>query len=217
MKQNKNLIFTVVVSLFALIAFSTNADAYIMANYSDSAFGDPRSMGAEREIKAGVIDSAGHFLESYANFLNLLSKIERTEPGRVDYNDLSGAVDSCISEMENARDFYLDLTKKAGITPYNKDVIKKLRKFDYAACQAKHELHPIVFEQTAGFLRSGDIRGLYKQLLFNVKDILSRLAHVKKEIKENRFPGIANLWKLNSLFSESLIFGQYTAMIFDKI
>jgi len=217
MKQKKGLLSVVILGLLIGLVFCVNASAYIMANYSDSIFTTFGSREAVPEIKANIIESADYFLRSYSDFLVLLSRIERAELGDIDYNELTALFRSCVSKLENSKDVYTDLIGKAEITPYNEDVIKKLRRFDYAAYRGKNSLNPSTFKEVSAYMKKADIRGLYNQLLANVADILVHCDEIKTEINENRLPKISELWELNSLFSKALIFGQYTAMISHKI
>lgn len=217
MKQKKSCLSVVIPGLLIGVVFCVNANAYIMANYSESIFATFGSREAVTEIRANIIDSADYFLKAYADFLVLLSGIERAELGDIDYNELAILVHSCISNLENAQHVYSDLIGKAKITPYNENVIKKLTKFNFAAYREKNSLNPAIFKEVAAYMKKGDIRGLYNHLFADVTDILARFEEIKTEINSNRFPKISGLWKLNSLFSKTLIFGQYTAMIFHKI
>lgn len=216
-KQKKGLFSGIILGFFALMVFCVNAKAYIMANYSDSIFTTSGSREAAPEIKTNIIESADYFLKSYSDFLVLLSKIERAEMDDIDYTELAALFDSCVSRLENSRDAYAGLIGKAEITPYNKNVMKKLRGFDYAAFLENHSLNPSIFKEVSAYLRKADIRGLYSQILANVEEILVCCDEIRIEINETRFPKISGLWDLNSLFSRTLIFGQYTAMIFNKI
>lgn len=216
-KQNKKKLISAVFGIFMLALFSMKSHAYIMANYSDSAFQNSGNKGTEMELKVNVIEGAESFLKSYSGFLVLLSKIEISEINSLDYNELIHIIDSCILEMEHARDSYIDLFQKAKMIPYNKDIIKELRKFDYPGYQKEKSLNKVIFNEVRHYLSRGNIRGLYNQLLLNVENILIHLTGVKAEISEIRFSRLSSLWELNSIFSKSLIFGQYTAMIFGKI
>jgi len=217
MKQEKGLLSSIILGFFVCVVFSLHANAYIMANYSESIFTTFGNREAVPEIKTDIIESADYFLKSYSDFLNFLSRIERTEMDGIDYSELTALFHSCVSNLRNSKEVYRDLLVKTELTPYNDDVIKKLRRFHYKAFRVKNSLNPAVFKEVSVYLRKADIRGLYKQLFADLEEILANSVEISKQLKENRFPKITGLWELNSLFSKTLIFGQYAAMIFHKI
>jgi hypothetical protein len=81
----------------------------------------------------------------------------------------------------------------------------------------KNNLNQQVFKQVETLLSQGNVTGVYEQIFLDTGVILEALYGVKQEIDQNLFPTIYNLWNLNQLYSNSLFFGQYTAMLFKAI
>ena len=212
--NNNNLKVKVFVGLLALLVFSMSAFAYICANYSESAFTGEEKVAS---VKANVVKSAEAFLKSYAGFLVFLSKVERSAVDKVNCSELSETLPNAVLNMAGARDTYFALLQEAEVSPFNKRVIKKLKKFDYRGFRQEKSLDRTAFKKVARYLKKGDVKGMYNHLLLNIQDILEQLEKINTRIEKNRFPEIPCLWELNSKFSNSWIFEQYAAMIFNEI
>jgi hypothetical protein len=214
-KQTILRIFLVVFTLFFL---SVNVFGVIWANDTDTGFDDPGGgKAANITIRQYVIEGAGYFLDAYSDTLLFLNKIELAELNGVDYTELSLILTRAIDHMTDARTTYINLKQKADQTPYNQHIITELMNFNYNEFQQVNALNIVIFEQVTGYLKKGDIRGIYNHLLLDIEDIFNLLIAIKAEVDSHVFPGISNIWQLNHTSSQSLVFGQYVSMVFHDI
>lgn len=207
--------------LILTMCLSMGMFGVIILNDSESAYNG----GGEDEQKSGsnpigilVVLGAGHFLESHSEFQVILKNVEMAEMSGLDDDELHGILDKAISSMESAKVTYSDLKNLAAGTPYNLEVIEKLKAFDYDGFQkGKGNLNPIVYQEVKGFLSRGDVTGTYSEMFSNTVDILENLYQLKKSIVKDILSDISMLWQLNQKYSNALFFGQYAAMIFKAV
>jgi hypothetical protein len=63
----------------------------------------------------------------------------------------------------------------------------------------------------------GDVTGMYKKMLSDLKAIQGMLQLVYNSIYYYNMPAISQLWRLHELYSRALTFGRYVAMIFSAV
>jgi hypothetical protein len=160
-----------------------------------------------------VIDGAGYFLEAYSNTLLLMKKIEWSSKEGLKTDELKLLVDHALKNMEAAREAYDNLTRAADNTPYNPAIIEKLKAFDYDTFQKANGLNPETFASVKAYLGNGEIRKLYYDFSSTIDEIAGLLKQVKVQIDAGNFTPVKEIWKLNGLFSESLLFGQYVSQV----
>ena len=160
-----------------------------------------------------VIDGAGYFLEAYSNTMLLMKKIEWSSKEGLKTDELNLLADNALKNMQLAREAYGNLTRAADNTPYNQAMIDKLKGFDYDAFQKENGLNPEVFSPVKAYLGNGEIRKLYYDFLSTIDEITGLLKQVKVQIDAGNFTPVKEIWKLNGLFSESLLFGQYVSQV----
>ena len=160
---------------------------------------------------------AGHFLKSHADFQLFLNKIELSEITGPNYDEWQGILNSAITGMENAAATYGELKNLAAVTPYNPEVIEKLKSFDYPGFMENKNLNQDIFKQVENLLGQGNVTGVYEKIFLDTGVILEALYRVKQEIDQKLFPTIYNLWELTRLYANSLFFGQYTAVVFKEL
>lgn len=206
-----------------LMLFHLNLSAFIYLNNSDICFS--KTSGFEGEItvlqcealRCYIIDGAGYFLDSHADFLRLLQKLEVGELNGLDYNQLRLHLDRVINNMLNAKSIYLQLKQTADVTPYDPTVIGQLLNFNYDVFRAENQLLEPIFERVRFFLCNGAVREIYGEILTHTDNILNILDEIKAKIDAGEFPGLSDLYKLNDSFAESLLFGEYIARAFREI
>lgn len=211
MEQNyKTTIFKIFLGIFILCFFHMQGIARMIANTSEIGFEEPGSTG----IGQYVIEAAGDFLNSQSNFLLFLNKIEMEEINGVNYAELQQVINNTVVHMENAMAKYNDLTQLADNTPYGQPTITQLMNFNYTSFQESNGLNSVIFNKVEAYLISGDVRGLYHQILGDTQSILDQLNVIKSAVDAEVIPNNSELWQLNQSYSETLLFGQYTAEIF---
>lgn len=207
----------VIISLILFFAAAVPLNALMFANESCVAFpeGCPEGGGKSGITIGGFIAEGGYyFLKSCSDTDLFLSLIESTELSEPDYNALESAINSAVSNMEQAKNTYFQLKILAAITPYNQDVISKLIEFDYTGFQKENQLIPLIFDRVANRLGEGDVRGIYSESYLNLVELLETLKSVKKDVESNTLPNLSTLWRLNQKFSETTLFGQYVTEVF---
>ena len=122
-----------------------------------------------------------------------------------------------LKNIESAREAYDNLNRASDNTSYNPGFIEKLKNFDYDAFQKENGLNPVVFSSVKAYLVNGDIRKLFYDFSLTIGEITALLKQVKEQINAGNFTPIKEIWKLNGLFSKSLLFGQYVSQVLYSI
>ena len=189
------------------------SDAKFIQNSSEKAFEEP----GRTVIGQYVIEAAGYFLNSQSDFLLLLNKIEMMEIDGIDYAELQQVINNTVIDMEKARAKYYDLIQLADSTPIAIPRITQLMNFNYMSFQESKGLNSGIYDEVKTYLIGGDVRGLYYQFLANIQSILDRLNLIKADVDAEVIPSTSGLWRVNQLYTEALLFGQYTAEIFYSV
>lgn len=200
--------------------------AYIFGNGSGKGYcdGDPqpgcppeKSFNPGYSIEAYVEQGGGYFLNAYSGFLALLNRVEMSNQQGIDYDEMKKLAGQALQNLENAGAVYAVLIELAENTPYNPEVNAKLKAFDFHDFMVKNGLNPIIFNKVAGCLSTGDITGIFKHISEEMAAIHTLLAVIHNDTASNRLPGIRALREANRAFSDTLIFGQQTAQVFDAL
>ncbi|MCP5107333.1 MAG: hypothetical protein GY950_28360 [bacterium] len=146
-----------------------------------------------------------------------LNKVEISELNGIDYNELGVIINRAVENMEQAKAHYVNLKQAADRTPYNQEVISLLVSFDYKTFKKERGLNSAVFRYVKKYLRRGDVRGVFSRLLAKTGVILDKLYRVKEYTDSEKFPELSLLWRLNQDYSETILFGQHAAEIFQTI
>ena len=223
MKQKKQLGLKIFLGILILLMVNVYSHSRWLSNKGNE-FYEPDSSGSSQSLKAttctdntirtNIIVGAGNFLNSHSSMLLLLNKIEMSDLNGVDYNDLRDTLYRVIDSMEGAKEAYTALTQKAEITPYNQAKIDLLISFDYTGFQEARDLNSILFKKVEEYLGNGDVTGYFGQVLSAMEAILEKLYQVKNTLDNDQLPVNLKLWRLNRIYSKTLLFGQYAAEVF---
>ncbi len=218
MKQSKIFlkVFVIVVTCFLMTG---TIYALIYGNGSGDGYQPPKALISvgNNSIDIYIEIGGGYFLKSHSAILFFLNKVEMSNINGSDYNEWQGILKSALDNMRNAKETYELLIKTAEATPYNQEVISRLEKFDYASFAQANDLNEVIFKEVEQRLRDGDITGCYKSAYAGMCAIEKLLISVQDEVSINKMPGLRVLWKLNGLYAETLMAGQYVAMVFNEI
>ncbi len=216
MSQGKKLSIPMIfVFTFLILFLSTNIFSLWYLNYSDIAYGgDGESSPAMSGL---IIDGCGYFLESYANTLLFMKKIEWSGKTALDYDELKNILEKAMDNMKSANETYVNLKQAADAAPYNPAVILALKNFDYDGFKEANSLNGDVFNQVKGYLVKGDIRGVYARILLDTENLIILLERIKVQVDTGDFPVIGDVWNLNHAYSQSLLFGQYLSRVFYRL
>jgi hypothetical protein len=218
--KSKHIILTVLIG--ALLFSAAPVHARLFGNHSDSAYngGDGTSSTGEATlacystIRELIIKGAEYFFKAHADINWLSENVEKSDIYGADYYTLWWAVNSALDNVNMARYYYQELQYKANNTPYNQVVINKILAFDYDAFQEQNSLIKDIFSEVKGYLKSGDVRGVYSRTSAYFDTLKNTLEAIKGELYAGKVPANAHMWNLNQVCAKAHMFGQYVARIF---
>lgn len=215
----KRVLSKIILSALIFLFFNFNLLPYVCLNGGEEGYNgdDGESFVYGGSIKYYIIKGGGYYLGGYSDILKFLERIELSDLNGLDFAQLNQIVDSALDNMNNAHYYYLLLIMKAEVTPYNMTFIDKLKAFDYHGFESAHHLNGAVFDRVEGYLKKGDITGTFKACRTDIVEIITVLERIKGYTSNNRMPVLQDIWLLNELCSESLLFGQYAARVFAEI
>ena len=119
--------------------------------------------------------------------------------------------------MGSAKAIYRALINVAEVTPYNQEVIDKLKSFDYNAYVEDKRLNPVIFSAVKSYLSNGDVTRIYRKFYDNMVRILDKLYFIKQQVDGNILPEKIGLWEVNNLYFDNQLFGQYATQVFNNL
>ena len=219
-KKNCLLLISLLILGLAFPGFSM-----MIGNTTGRGFDEPitgsgalsKASGTYETVEGLVIQGATYFLKGKASVYSLSSQLEASDLEGIFYSDYQLSVDEALSYFRIAQSYYKALKNKADNTPYNQEVIDKLRAFDYDSFSKNYGLNIDIFNQVKSFLEAGDIRGVYARFLEYTENIIGILEVVQTDLYKWNFPKVETIWNLNQECANMLLFGQYVARVFYKI
>jgi hypothetical protein len=161
-----------------------------------------------------IIEAAGSFIKSTSDYQLLLREIELSGPNGPNFSLLQELVNNAIENMRMANSTYWQIWQTSEGLEYDLVVQEKLCQFNYPGYQAENNLNPVIFEKAANYLKNGDVRGTYRQAYIACSEILPALETLKNNIDKNKLPKLNACWRLNQLYLEAELFGQYVSEVF---
>ena len=217
-KSNKQLVVKIFIGF--LIISMINIISYARIYHNGSSSGYDESEG-ERDngntIERYIVEGAGYYLNANSDIHKILKMVELQDIQGIDFTAVNDLLDNAIFSIKNAKETYENLIKKAESTSYNEYVISLLADFDYSNFLIEHGLNSVVFEEVKGYLKKGDITGIFISTHRTFIDILGILNYIESEISQNKLPEITIFWSLNETLSKTSIFGSYVARVFDAL
>ena len=135
MKRKRNVMTFTFAILISLFVFHMSILAYIFGNGSGSGYqsgADSRS-GGRGDIEAYVIRGAGHYLNAYGEILGFLNRYEMEPLNGIDFAECSAILNRALDHLDGAVATYRSLIQTAAFTPYDEQVISRLRDFDFTS------------------------------------------------------------------------------------
>jgi hypothetical protein len=208
--------------LFVLIIIvavtQSNAFAVIFGNGAgggyDEGSGGKSAAGGGSLIEEYIEIGAGHYLEAYSSILSFFNRVELADEKNRDFYQWQYILSKAITRVTQAEAAYDLLTREAEASPYNENVLLKLKNFDYDRFRVEFGLKIEIFQEVESYLKAGDITGVFKRIRAGLKEIHSRLETIHAEVAQNKMPKLVSLWDLNELCSSTLLFGQYISRVF---
>ena len=155
-----------------------------------------------------IIHAAGSFLQSTSDYQIVLKKIELTETGVID------SIGQAIKNMANANALYFEIWNTSLSLEYDPLAIDKLSQFDYIGYQIENNLNPVIFQRVEDFLRQGHVRELFQQAYIDTCKILETLKEIRAFLESGEQVDISRYWRLNQMYLEFALFGQYASEVF---
>jgi hypothetical protein len=200
---------------------TVNVNGLFVFNETEGAFNPNPCEGCENyaapALEQLIVVGAGYFIQSNSDYQLFLKTIEMSVIYGVNNADMVNAIDNAIKNMEMANETYYYILQVSSMMEYNPTVLEKLKYFDYDNYQYVNRLNPAIFKQVEKFLKAGDVRGCYQRFYTATNEILYRLRNIKASVDTLTMPKIADCWRLNQLYLEMALFGQYTAEVFMNI
>jgi len=204
--------------ILSLVVSSVNLHGYFFANEIENAFTPKPCEGCKNYdtlfLKQLIIDGAGFFIQSNSQYQLFLKEVEFSGIYGINQEAIKNALDNAVKNMELANDTYNKLVPAANQFEYNPPVLEALYHFDYPGYRDLNQLNPTIFQQVEQLLKSGDVRGCLQWFYNATNEIQERLKIIKSCADICIMPEIPECWRLNQLYMETQIFGQYTAEIF---
>ena len=223
-----SLIMRIVLSIGIVLFLGRNLSASVFQNWGDCLFLPGCNSGTGGDVNLYVpsggslmgtylVEGAGYILDAHSGVMNFINRFEMVELNGANYTEMGDILYRVIDNLENARNIYIMINFIAESTPYNEELISRLKTFDYDGFRENHKLYPLVFDRLKEFLAMGNIRGIFKEVLNDIDSLLDQAYALKKSINEAKLPVVQNIWQLNQSFSENLFFGQYFSQIIYEI
>ena len=212
---------SIIFSIIAIIAFSSNLCGWYMHDYSCIAFSNEcagNGLTGSTPVLGQLIPMAGvSFMESTRDFEDFLKEVEKAELYGPNYPVLQAAIEKAIAGMDNARCKYQEILNLSKGLAMDVVILERLRQFDYAGLQSRYALNHQVFNKAAAFCLGGDIIGIYNQTFDTTTALIENLNQIKAKLEKESLPELNLIWETGHLYCESELFGQYVSRIFYEI
>jgi hypothetical protein len=221
MKVNSKHLSKIVLSFALLLAiFNGMVFSYIAQNGSGQGYDEgsgESKLASNNSIEYYVVLGAGYFLKAQVHIQDFLNRVEWQDLTGPDFNELDQLAGSGLDNLRLARENYARLIQIAEKTPYNPEVIDRLKHFSYDIYMKTFNLNPAVFAAVRGYLEKGDITGCFKHFYYRLTMMEMMLMVIQSEISVQRIPTLQLLWKINEVGAETSLFGSFTARVFRAI
>lgn len=205
--------------------FSLSSFSMFVGNTSGKSFEEEESSTTSKSygtydavtVEDLIIKAATYFLKGKSSVYLLSANLEAADEDKIYYYDYQITVNEALNYMRMAHYYYTLLKVRADITPYNQEIIAKLKSFDYNTLSKSYGLNSDIFSKVKSYLEAGDVRGVYAQFLAYTESIINTLETIQKSIYYWNFPKIETIWNLNQECAQMLLFGQYVSRVFYKL
>jgi len=179
--------------------------------------GIPCSSQLDNDCEAFVVEGASNFLVSMSDFYLLLNESELiTTYGRenFDFTKAKVLIENIINNLKHIKEIYSQLYAQLKTGTFDSVRITTLKTFDYDKFTNERKLHPLVMEKVKNFLSIGNMPGYVLYMSESIDSIIIRLLSIKKSVDSYDVPNIDSLRELHQVFSDSMLMGIYSSMLF---
>lgn len=167
-----------------------------------------------------ILQGASNFLQSFSSFYLLLNESELNSNSNLNSFDserasiyIENAINKLIASRENLSQF-LSLLKNGII---DSDIIQKLKSFNYENLVAMQELYPAVMNRVKYFLSEGNLNGFLEEIISDLDVIINNSINIQNIISNKTMPDLDDLREIFQKFSDCMLFGYYSSLVFSKI
>ncbi|UCH92732.1 MAG: hypothetical protein JSV88_20885 [Candidatus Aminicenantes bacterium] len=171
----------------------------------------------DSRIEGFIIDGASFFLRSHADIFLLLNESEVGLKTGFNLEEAHQLIESALDRLIISREKYANALALMKSTAWDETWLQKLKAFDYKGLTAVRQLHPDVMEQVAGFLVVGNVVGLYEQMVDELANMEKILRNMSKNTQKGIPPEMETLRILFQQYSDFMLFGYYTSLVFSEV
>jgi len=198
----------IMIVAMVFVTLSSYIYGFIVFNGGGSGFCTDCEGNKNNNLNQSIILAGGQFLQSNSDYQLVLKRIELSETGLID------SIDQTIKSMANTNALYFEIWETSKSLEYDSIVIEKLSKFDYIGYQKENNLNPLIFQRVEGFLRQGHVRELFQQAFIDSSKILETLKAIRVNLESGEKVDISRYWRVNQLYLDFALFGQYASEVF---
>lgn len=201
-----------------MVFLSISLNVYGLLSFNEGCKAFPNQCDNENGVSTQIlsidqliIEAGGYFLQSNSDYQRVLKRIELSENGIID------SLDQTIQNISQANALYFEIWTTSLSLKYNPIVIEKLSQFNYTNYQIENNLNPVIFQRVEDFLKQGHVRELFQQAYIESIKIMEKLRDIQTNLETGLKVDISDYWRLNQLYLEFALFGQYCSEVFIKI
>ncbi len=213
--MKKNLFVKIMV--LAVICFFTADNAYsrICGNGAGGLYQNPGKNGVDGDnvIEKQVIEGAGYFLKAQSSMMRFLALYQLQDRG-VDFQEWREQLELTTGYVKQAKEAYFNLLAMAKATPYNRLMVSRLEAFDFDSFRQQHKLNPDISDRIKECLSGGNVDGFFLHVAKRITHIEMLLQQISGDVTVEKVPELTVVWKINAMFTENHLFGQYAARVF---
>jgi len=203
----------VVTFLAALLLLAPASQAAWIANEGDTGTGE----GVKNQVEGFIIDGASGFLKSYSDILLLLNESEIGLREGFNIAQAQQLIESALNKLVTSKENYsraCDLIKEA---EFNQAWLQRLKAFDFAGLTVGRNLHPTMMRRVDSLLSTSGVAGVYQKIVTDLKDIIYGLQQMRENCQKNMLPGMEDLRTLYQNYSDFMLFGYYSSLVFNEV
>jgi hypothetical protein len=161
-----------------------------------------------------IAQGASNFMQSFSSFYLLLNESElNSNSSEKSTIYIENTINKLIASKENLSQF-LSLLKEGTIDP---DTIQKLKSFNYESLVAMKKLHPVVMDRVKYFLTEGNLNGFLEEIISDLDIIINNSINIQNIMRNKSIPNLDDLRELFQKFSDCMLLGYYSSLVFSDI
>lgn len=164
-----------------------------------------------------IVDGASSILLSYSNFILLINESELSSKYGFNFKKALDIIDNTTEKLSVAREIYFIVMIQYKQNTIDIPELHKLKEFNYDALVQERKLHASVMDKVRLFLEAGDLVGFFEKIVEDTNKIIVLLKSLRQKIQSNTIPDIEELRILYQQFSDYMLFGYYSSLVFSEL